>query len=95
MNIRATIEKKIKSAGLTKKEAAERAGIIPTNLNGMIAAPSWPTLERIASALGLTVAELVSDSPAAPSSTPGALVCPVCGAPLALTPAAHAEHPDE
>lgn len=61
MEIREIIELKIKEANLTKKEVAERMGIIPNNINAMICNPSWPTLERLAEALGITVSELVSD----------------------------------
>lgn len=77
MDIKTIIETKIKDANLTKKEVAERMGIIPNNINAMLANPSWPTLERIAQALGITVSELVSDAP-------GHIIepqqkCPYCG----------------
>ena len=63
MDIKTIIENKINAAGLTKKEVAERMGIIPNNINAMIASPSWPTLEKLSNALGVPVSELVSDAP--------------------------------
>ena len=87
MDIRTVIEAKIKAAGLKKNEVAKRAGIIPTNLNGMITTPTWATLERIAAALGLTVSELVRDDQTAeaPTTRAGVPVCPRCGAPLVIS----------
>lgn len=85
MSIREIIESKFKAAGLSKREAAARAGIHSGNLNSMIAAPSWPTLERLAAALGVSVPELITDptttdeAPAAPGA-----VCPHCGHPLEI-----------
>ena len=63
MDIKTIIETKIKAAGLTKKEAAERMGIIPNNINAMIESPSWPTLQKLSCALGIPVSELVADDP--------------------------------
>ena len=87
MDIRSVIEAKIKAAGLKKNEVAKRAGIIPTNLNGMITTPTWATLERIAAALGLSVSELVRDDQTseAPTNPAGGPVCPRCGAPLVIS----------
>ena len=87
MDIRSVIEVKIKAAGLKKNEVAKRAGIIPTNLNGMIMTPTWATLERIAAALGLSVSELVRDDQTAeaPTNPAGVSVCPRCGAPLVIS----------
>lgn len=74
--IRDILEMKIALAGLTKKEVAELAGINSGNLNKMLDSPSWPTLERIAQALGITVSELVAD----PSNPVEPLMhCPYCG----------------
>lgn len=89
MDIRTIIERKIEQAGLTKKEVAERMGIIPNNINAMIASPSWPTIEKLYQALGISPSELVSD-PDAPrlyTITPetGLFVCPKCGTQLKVT----------
>ena len=59
--IRTIIEKRIAESGKTKREVTELAGINSGNLNKMLDSPSWPTLERIAQALGITVSELVAD----------------------------------
>lgn len=88
MSIREIIESKFKAAGLTKREAAARAGIHSGNINGMITAPSWPTLERLAAAMGVSVSELIRDPSSDDSSTPnpaGVPVCPRCGAPLVIS----------
>ncbi len=77
MEIKTIIENKIKSAGITKKEAAERMGIIPNNINAMIESPSWPTLQKLSSALGIPVSELVSDNPE--SIIEPQQKCPYCG----------------
>ena len=75
--IRDILEMKIALAGLTKKEVAELAGIYSGNLNKMLDSPSWPTLERIAQALGITISELVADNPA--SHIEPQQKCPYCG----------------
>ena len=77
ITIRTIIEKRIAESGKTKREVTELAGINSGNLNKMLDSPSWPTLERIAQALGITVSELVSDAP-------GHIIepqqkCPYCG----------------
>ena len=77
MDIKTIIETKIKDANLTKKEVAERMGIIPNNINAMLANPSWPTLEKLSGALGIPVSELVSDAPG-PTIEPQQK-CPYCG----------------
>ncbi len=75
--IRDILEMKIALSGLTKREVTELAGINSGNLNKMLDSPSWPTLERIAQALGITVSELVSDAPA--SHIEPQQKCPYCG----------------
>lgn len=86
MSIREIIESKFKAAGLSKREAAARAGIHSGNLNGMISAPSWPTLERLAAALGVSVPELITDPTTTADEAPAApgAVCPHCGHPLEI-----------
>ena len=70
MDIKTIIETKIKDANLTKKEVAERMGIIPNNINAMLANPSWPTLEKLSGALGIPVSELVADNQDEPEYDP-------------------------
>ena len=77
MDIKTIIETKIKDANLTKKEVAERMGIIPNNINAMLTNPSWPTLEKLSTALGIPVSELVSDNP--DSIIEPQQKCPYCG----------------
>ncbi len=77
ITIRTIIEKRITESGKTKREVTELAGINSGNLNKMLDSPSWPTLERIAQALGITVSELVADNPA--SHIEPQMHCPYCG----------------
>lgn len=77
VTIRTIIEKRIAESGKTKREVTELAGINSGNLNKMLDSPSWPTLERIAQALGITVSELVADNPA--SHIEPQQKCPYCG----------------
>ena len=77
MEIREIIELKIKEANLTKKDVAERMGIIPNNINAMISNPSWPTLKKLAEAIGITISELVSDNP--DKIIEPQQKCPYCG----------------
>lgn len=81
-SIRSIIEMKIAMAGITKKEAAERMGIIPNNINAMIESPSWPTLQKLSSALGIPVSELVADNP--DSIIEPQQHCPYCGHELSI-----------
>ena len=83
ITIRTIIEKRIAESGKTKREVTELAGINSGNLNKMLDSPSWPTLERIAQALGITVSELVADNPA--SHIEPQMHCPYCGKELRLT----------
>lgn len=77
ITIRTIIEKRIAESGKTKREVTELAGINSGNLNKMLDSPSWPTLERIAQALGITVSELVADNPV--SHIEPQQKCPYCG----------------
>lgn len=78
MDIRQLIESRIKAAGITKKELAERMGAHPGSLNSMLEAPSWPTLERVARALDIEVPDLF-----APVSSTFHR-CPHCGAEIKI-----------
>lgn len=84
-SIREIIEHKIAVAGLTKKEVAERMGIIPNNINVMLNKPSWPTLKRLADAIGITVSTLVSGDEE--NQEKPYIVCPYCHQPIELNPA--------
>ena len=82
ITIRTIIEKRIAESGKTKREVTELAGINSGNLNKMLDSPSWPTLERIAQALGITVSELVADNP--DSIIEPQQHCPYCGHELSI-----------
>ena len=73
MDIKSHIEARIREAGMTKKEVAAKMGAHAGSLNSMLEAPSWPTLERVAKALGCDVPQLFSDS------TASVIRCPQCG----------------
>ena len=73
MDIKSHIEARIREAGMTKKEFAARMGAHAGSLNSMLEAPSWPTLERVAKALGCDVPQLFSDAHSS------AIICPQCG----------------
>lgn len=60
MTIQEIIEDKIRRAGKTKASICVDVGINSGNLNRMLSSPSWPTLEHIAGALNLTVAQLIT-----------------------------------
>ena len=78
-SIRAIIERRITASGKTKREVTELAGINSGNLNKMLDSPSWPTLERIAKALDITVAELVSDEDVNRTNGETVIRCSKCG----------------
>lgn len=78
-SIRAIIERRIAACGKTKREVTELAGINSGNLNKMIDSPSWPTLERIAKALDITVAELVSEKDINKNNGDTVVRCSKCG----------------
>lgn len=74
--IRLRIKEIAKTKGLPLGVLASRVGVTPQTLSGFIAgrfSPSFDTLERLASALGVSVSELFAP-PASPS-----VVCPHCG----------------
>lgn len=87
-DIRIIIENRLADLHMSKKDLAEKAGLPQGSLNARLDSPTWPTLKKIAAAMGLTVAELVGNtkSTAAPTIT-----CPYCGRELRL---AKAEEPD-
>lgn len=93
MTIQEIIEDKIRKAGKTKASLCLDVGINSGNLNRMLSSPSWPTLERIAVALGLTVAQLITPPDEERESVqlvervkeiPQRVVCPHCGVEIEL-----------
>lgn len=97
MTIQEIIEDKIRRAGKTKTSVCADIGINSGNLNRMLSSPSWPTLERIAGALGLSVSQLIT-SPEEEArqanvqpqvvehvrEVPQRVVCPHCGVEIEL-----------
>lgn len=75
--IREIIESHISEAGMTKKQFAEKIGRTQGSLNNMLSSPSWPSLEKMASVLGLSVQQLVSEGQ--PSQGELTIKCPYCG----------------
>lgn len=72
------IKKKIRECGFTTQQIAEKLNIsqqaVSQAINGN---PSLSRLEQIASAIGITVSELVADNPA--SHIEPQQKCPYCG----------------
>lgn len=72
------IKKRIRECGFTTQQIAESLGIsqqaVSQAINGN---PSLSRLEQIASAIGITVSELVADNPA--SHIEPQQKCPYCG----------------
>ena len=74
------IKEVIKEKGFTAKEVAERLEISSPSLSDAINGnPTKDTLERIASVLGVPVAELFE------RPTSGHIACPKCGADIKLS----------
>lgn len=85
MNVKELIEKRIEESGLTKKSFAERMGISPANLNSMIKSPSFPTLEKVATALDMSLSQLFDEGETSKETVHGSsLVCPHCGKPISV-----------
>ena len=81
--IRDIIEGHIAAAGMTKKAFAEAIGRTAGSLNDLLTSPSWPSLEKMASVLGITVSELVNDSECR-HEVNSQHICPHCGKPITI-----------
>lgn len=72
------IKKRIRESGFTTQQIAEKLNISQQAVSQAINSdPSLSRLEQIASAIGITVSELVSDAPA--SHIEPQMHCPYCG----------------
>ena len=82
MDFSTRVKELCKEKGIMMKDLAEKLGITPTGLSKSLGQdyPQLQTLERIANALGVDVAELFIK----PSNN-NELKCPKCGAKLQLT----------
>lgn len=70
-----------KAKGITQKELAEKIGISAVGLAKALAGNTTiGTLDKIASALGVSVAELFE----APAHDAAVITCPHCGQPVTL-----------
>lgn len=77
------IKEVIKEKGYTITSLADKLGIARESLSRMIVSPSYPTLEKISTALNVPIWQLFA-SPEEVKSTGGSIVCPKCGTPLEL-----------
>lgn len=77
------IKEVIKEKGYTITSLADKLGIARESLSRMIVSPSYPTLEKISTALNVPIWQLFA-SPEEAQSTGGSIVCPKCGTPLEL-----------
>ena len=69
--------------GISQKALAEKVGVSATSLSRIVTGeqkPSLDTLDKIASALGVSVAELFE----APLADSAVITCPHCGNPITL-----------
>ncbi len=70
----------VASRGMTMKQLAEKIGVTPQTLNGIVNeknSPNISSLEKIAEALDVPVASLFTDYLA---PNPATIICPQCGA---------------
>lgn len=91
-DIRIIIENRLADLHMSKKDLAEKAGLPQGSLNARLDSPTWPTLKKIAAAMGLTVAELVGNTKSNASS---AITCPYCGKELRLAKVEETKTTDE
>lgn len=77
------IKEVIKEKGYTITSLADKLGIARESLSRMIVSPSYPTLEKISTALNVPIWQLFA-SPEEVKSTGGSLACPKCGTLLEL-----------
>lgn len=75
------IKEAIKENGYTITSLAEKLGIARESLSRMIVSPSYPTLEKIAEALGVEIWELFIPPKEFPTQ---GLKCPHCGKPIKI-----------
>lgn len=73
------IKEVIKERGYTITSLADKLGIARESLSRMIVSPSYPTLEKIAAALGIPLWQLFASKEEIKSD-----VCPHCGMPIKI-----------
>lgn len=77
------IKEVIKKKGFTITSLADKLGIARESLSRMIVSPSYPTLEKIATALDVPMWQLFASPEEVAKETKGE-TCPYCGQPIAI-----------
>lgn len=77
------IKEVIKENGFTITSLADKLGIARESLSRMIVSPSYPTLEKIATALDVPMWQLFA-SPAEVAKETKGETCPYCGQPITI-----------
>lgn len=77
------IKEVIKEKGLTITSLADKLGIARESLSRMIVSPSYPTLEKIATALNVPMWQLFA-SPEEIARQANNDLCPHCGMPISI-----------
>lgn len=73
----------IKEKGYTITSLAEKLGIARESLSRMLVSPSYPTLEKISTALDVPMWQLFASPEEVTKSVSGS-VCPHCGKPIVI-----------
>lgn len=74
----------IKEKGYTIKSLAEKIGITRESLSRMLVSPSYPTLEKIATALDVPMWQLFASPGEVVKEITGGDRCPHCGQPIKI-----------
>lgn len=77
------IKEVIKEKGFTITSLADKLGIARESLSRMIVSPSYPTLEKIATALNVPMWQLFVSPEEVTKESKGKM-CPYCGQPIAI-----------
>lgn len=77
------IKEVIKEKGFTITSLADKLGIARESLSRMIVSPSYPTLEKIATALDVPMWQLFA-SPEEVTKEAKGETCPYCGQPITI-----------
>ena len=77
------IKEVIKEKGYTITSLAEKLGIARESLSRMLVSPSYPTLEKISTALDVPMWQLFA-SPEEVAKSVSGTVCPHCGKPITI-----------
>ena len=77
------IKELIKEKGYTQETLAKKMGITRGGLIQLLESPSYPSLERIATALGVPMWQLFASPKEVAKETKGE-TCPYCGQPIAI-----------